>query len=106
MLKCSGVYVSPVEVENCLIGHPAVREAGVVGRRDAAGLEKTLAYVELAEGHAPSPDLAATLIAHARGCLAAFKAPRQIEFVDNLPRTDTGKIKRATLRAMAAELPA
>ncbi|MGB1013199.1 MAG: benzoate-CoA ligase family protein [Nannocystaceae bacterium] len=106
MLKCSGVYVSPVEVENCLIGHPAVREAGVVGRRDAAGLEKTLAYVELAEGHAPSPDLAATLITHARACIAAFKAPRQIEFVDNLPRTDTGKIKRATLRAMAAELPA
>ncbi|MCA9690452.1 MAG: hypothetical protein KC636_12645, partial [Myxococcales bacterium] len=104
MLKCSGVYVSPLEVENCLIGHPAVAEAGVVGQRDAAGLEKALAFIELAAGHAPSTALADELIAFARARIAPFKAPRRIEFLASLPRTDTGKIKRAALRERAAEL--
>lgn len=103
MLKCSGVYVSPVEVENCLIGHPAVQEVGVVGRRDGAGLEKTLAYVELAEGYSPSQELADAIISYAREHIAKFKAPREIEFLDTLPRTDTGKIKRGALRALACE---
>ncbi|MCB9752010.1 MAG: benzoate-CoA ligase family protein [Myxococcales bacterium] len=106
MLKCSGVYVSPLEVENCLIGHPAVREAGVVGHRDAAGLEKTLAYVELEDGHAPGDELAADIIQHCRARIAAFKAPRRVEFIAELPRTDTGKIKRGALRQLAASLPA
>lgn len=104
MLKCSGVYVSPVEVENCLLGHPAVHEAGVVGFRDAAGLEKAVAYVELTAGHAPGPALAAELLAHARANIAAFKAPRRVEFIDRLPRTETGKIRRAELRKLAAAL--
>ncbi len=103
MLKCSGVYVSPVEVENCLLGHPAVHEAGVVGVRDSAGLEKAMAYVELRAGHSPSDALAAEIIAYARGQIAAFKAPRRLAFVDALPRTDTGKIRRAALRKLAAE---
>ena len=106
MLKCSGVYVSPLEVENCLIGHPAVRESGVVGHRDAAGLEKTLAYVELEDGHAAGEALAAEIIQFCRERIAAFKAPRRIEFIPSLPRTDTGKIKRSALRKLAAELPA
>ncbi|MEZ4381808.1 MAG: benzoate-CoA ligase family protein [Nannocystaceae bacterium] len=101
MLKCSGVYVSPVEVENCLLGHEAVREAGVVGVRDAAGLEKAMAYVELNAGFEPSEALAEAIIAFARGQIAAFKAPRRVEFVASLPRTDTGKIKRGALRALA-----
>lgn len=104
MLKCSGVYVSPVEVENCLLGHPAVHEAGVVGYRDAAGLERAVAYVELAPGHAPSEPLRADLLAHARANIAAFKAPRRVEFIDVLPRTETGKIRRAELRKRAADL--
>lgn len=104
MLKCSGVYVSPVEVENCLLGHPAVREAGVVGVRDAAGLEKACAFVELSDGYAPAPELADAIIAHTRRHLAAFKAPRRLEFIDALPRTETGKIRRAELRRLAAEL--
>ena len=103
MLKCSGVYVSPVEVENALIGHPAVRESGVVGYRDEAGLEKTMAYVELAPGHEGSAALADELIAFARTTIAAFKAPRRIEFLAELPRTETGKIKRGALRALASE---
>jgi benzoate-CoA ligase len=104
MLKCSGVYISPVEVENCLLGHPAVHEAGVVGYRDAAGLEKAVAYVELAAGHTASDALAADIMTFARAQVAAFKAPRRIEFIATLPRTDTGKIRRAELRTLAATL--
>ena len=100
MLKCSGVYVSPVEVENCLLGHAAVHEAGVVGMRDADGLERALAYVELAKGHAPSDELAAEIIAYARENIAAYKAPREVRFLDSLPRTETGKIRRAALREL------
>ncbi len=102
MLKCSGVYVSPVEVENCLLGHAAVHEAGVVGYRDAAGLEKAMAYVELAAGYEASDALAEEIIAYAKDTIAPFKAPRRIVFVDDLPRTDTGKIKRGVLRQRAA----
>lgn len=101
MLKCSGVYVSPVEVENCLLGHDAVHEAGVVGFRDASGLEKAMAYVQLNDGHVASPELAESIMSFARENIAAFKAPRRVEFID-LPRTDTGKIIRAKLRDMAA----
>ncbi|EDM78871.1 Benzoate-CoA ligase family protein [Plesiocystis pacifica SIR-1] len=110
MLKCSGVYVSPVEVENALIGHPAVRESGVVGYRDDAGLEKTMAFVEVHDDHRAQLDdeaseaaLAEAIIEHCRGQIAAFKAPRRIEFVDDLPRTETGKIRRAALRELAKD---
>jgi benzoate-CoA ligase len=100
MLKCSGVYVSPMEVENCLIGHPAVQEAGVVGYRDEAGLEKAMAFVELKAGHEPGDALATDIIEFAKSNIAAFKAPRRIEFMDSLPRTETGKIKRGQLREL------
>ncbi len=102
MLKCSGVYVSPVEVENCLLGHPAVHEAGVVGYRDAAGLEKAMAFVELAAGHERREGLEAEILAYAKDHIAAFKAPRRVEIVDALPRTETGKIRRAELRERAS----
>jgi benzoate-CoA ligase len=101
MLKVSGVYVSPVEVENCLLGHPAVHEAGVVGVADEAGLDKAMAFVELADGHAGSDALAAEIVAYARSNIAPFKAPRWVRFVDELPRTETGKIRRAALRELA-----
>ncbi len=105
MLKCSGVYVSPVEVENCLLGHAAVLEAGVVGWRDSNGLEKTLAFVELNEGFSPSAGLATEIIHFARGAIAPFKAPRRVEFLAQLPRTETGKIVRSRLRQLADDLP-
>lgn len=101
MLKCSGVYVSPVEVENCLLGHAAVFEAGVVGYRDAAGLEKAMAFVELAAGHERRDGLEAEILEYAKDHIAAFKAPRRVEIVDALPRTETGKIRRAELRERA-----
>jgi benzoate-CoA ligase len=104
MLKVSGVYVSPVEVENALLAHPAVREGGVVGMRDAHGLERTLAFVELKDGHQGNVELAAEIIAHSRRTLAEFKAPRRVEFVEALPRTETGKIRRAALRELASKL--
>jgi benzoate-CoA ligase len=103
MLKCSGVYVSPMEVENCLIGHPAVQEAGVVGFRDATGLEKAMAFVELKPGHEASGALGEEIKTFARSNIAEFKAPRRIVFLDSLPRTETGKIRRAQLRELAAE---
>lgn len=102
MLKCSGVYVSPVEVENCLLGHAAIHEAGVVGYRDEAGLEKAMAFVELREGHEGSQALADEIMQFCRERIAAFKAPRRIEFMASLPRTETGKIRRAQLRRLAA----
>ncbi len=104
MLKCSGVYVSPVEVEDAVMGHASVREAGVAGFRDEAGLEKAMAFVELNEGFAGSDDLAEAIVAHVRNHIAAFKAPRKVVFVDELPRTETGKIRRARLRELAAEM--
>jgi benzoate-CoA ligase len=104
MLKCSGVYVSPVEVENALLGHPAVREAGVVGFRDENELEKTMAFVELNTGHEGCAALGEAIVEYCRTVLAAFKAPRRIEFVAELPRTETGKIRRAALRELAATL--
>ncbi len=103
MLKCSGVYVSPVEVENALLGHDAVFEAGVVGVRDASGLEKTMAYIELSEGHSPTGDLEESIIAYCRENLAPFKAPRMVRFLPELPRTETGKIRRAALRDLAQQ---
>lgn len=103
MLKCSGVYVSPVEVENCLLGHPAVHEAGVVAYRDEAGLEKAMAYIELSEGHTPSDALAEEIVTWSREHIAAFKAPRKVRFLEELPRTETGKIRRAKLRELAQE---
>ena len=103
MLKCSGVYVSPVEVENALLGHEAVFEAGVVGVRDEAGLEKTMAYVELNEGHSPSETLEQSIIAYCREHIAPFKVPRLLRFLATLPRTETGKIRRAALRELAQQ---
>lgn len=104
MLKCSGVYVSPAEVENALIGHPAVHESGVVGARTSDGLEKTLAFVELAEGFSGDAALEVELIEQCRQDIAPFKAPRKIVFIDALPRTETGKIRRAALRERAKEV--
>ena len=98
MLKVAGQWVSPAEVEARLVEHPAVVEAGVVGREDGDGLIRPQAFVVLDGGRAASPALAEELIAFARAGLAGYKAPRWIEFVDELPKTATGKIQRFRLR--------
>ena len=102
MLKVSGIYVSPAEVEAALITHPAVLEAAVVGRADGDGLTKPAAYVVLRPGIAGNADLAAELRAHVKSLLAPYKYPRWIEFISELPKTATGKIQRFRLRAGAA----
>jgi benzoate-CoA ligase len=103
MLKVSGIYVSPIEVESALIGHEAVLEAAVVGRADSDELVKPAAYVVLRPGHAPAPELAEALRQHVKTLLAPYKYPRWIEFVDELPKTATGKIQRFKLRARPAQ---
>jgi benzoate-CoA ligase family protein len=98
MLKVGGIWVSPVEVENTLVGHPAVLEAAVVGRQDTDELVKPNAFVVLKEGYAASPALAAELQGFVKDKIAPYKYPRWIEFVDELPKTATGKIQRFKLR--------
>jgi benzoate-CoA ligase len=102
MLKVGGIWVSPVEIENTLVEHPAVQEAGVIGRRDADDLEKPMAYVVLAAGQNGSPELARELQDFVRSKIAEYKRPRWIEFVDALPKTATGKTQRFKLRQAAA----
>jgi benzoate-CoA ligase len=101
MLKVSGIYVSPIEVESALVAHAAVLEAAVVGREDEWGLVKPAAFVVLKPGEAPSAALAGALKAHVKSRLAPYKYPRWIEFVDELPKTATGKTQRYRLRAAA-----
>jgi benzoate-CoA ligase len=95
MLKVSGIYVSPFEVEATLMQHPAVLEAAVIGKEDADGLTKTKAYVVLKSGQSVTDE---ELKAFVKERLAPYKYPRFIEFVDELPKTATGKIQRFRLR--------
>jgi benzoate-CoA ligase len=95
MLKVSGIYVSPFEVEATLVQHPAVLEAAVIGVPDAEGLTKTKAFVVLKEGAEASD---ADLKAFVKDRLAPYKYPRVIQYVPELPKTATGKIQRFKLR--------
>ena len=99
MLKVSGIYVSPFEVEATLVQHPAVLEAAVIGVPDAEGLTRTKAFVVLKAGQAATED---ALKAFVKERLAPYKYPRQIVFVDELPKTATGKIQRFKLRELEA----
>lgn len=98
MLKISGMWVSPVEIENALLGHPLVVEAAVVARVGADGLTQTVAFVVLKHGAAASPELDQNIREHVRSCLAAYKCPREVRFCSELPKTATGKIQRFLLR--------
>jgi 4-hydroxybenzoate-CoA ligase len=100
MLKVSGVWVSPFEVEEALISHPAVLEAAVIGREDEARLIKPKAFVILRqEGLDQDPGLLIMeLQEHVKARVGVWKYPRWIEFVDSLPKTATGKIQRFRLR--------
>lgn len=100
MLKISGIYVSPFEVEATLIQHPSVLEAAVIGVPDAQGLTKTKAFVVIKDG-AQATD--AELKAFVKDKLAPYKYPRQIVFVSDLPKTATGKIQRFKLRELENE---
>jgi benzoate-CoA ligase len=99
MLKVSGMYVSPFEVEAALVTHPDVLEAAVIGTQDEQKLIKPKAFVVTRPGVEPSEALANKLKQHVKDRLAPFKYPRWIEFVTELPKTATGKIQRFKLRA-------
>ncbi|AKT38426.1 benzoate-CoA ligase family protein [Chondromyces crocatus] len=98
MLKVSGQYVAPVEVELVLQQHECVLEAAVVGKLESNGLMKTCAFIVLREGHAPGDHLVVALQAFVKGRLAPHKYPREIVFLAELPKTATGKIQRFRLR--------
>jgi benzoate-CoA ligase len=95
MLKVSGIYVSPFEVEATLVQHPAVLEAAVVGVADDEGLTKTKAYVVLKSGSSATETELKDFV---KDRLAPYKYPRLIEFIGELPKTATGKIQRFKLR--------
>jgi benzoate-CoA ligase family protein len=99
MLKVAGMWVSPVEVENALLGHPHVAEAAVVGATDARGLTFAVAHVTLRSGCEGSTELAEEIRSHVKARLVSHKVPREIRFCGELPKTVTGKIQRFKLRA-------
>jgi benzoate-CoA ligase len=100
LLKSGGIYVSPLEVENCLMQHAAVQECCVVGKRDDAGLEKPLALVVLKSQFNASAAMEKDILAFAKSGLARYKAPHWVTFIDEpLPRNDRDKIDRKRLKA-------
>ncbi|PYS83169.1 MAG: benzoate-CoA ligase family protein [Acidobacteria bacterium] len=98
MLKVSGVFVAPAEIENCLLQHEAVLEAAVVGHDAGDGLVKPKAFLVLREGRAPSEELARDIKDFVKSRLALYKYPRRVEFVESLPKNDRGKIDRKQLK--------
>lgn len=98
MLKVGGIWCSPFEIEATLIEHPNVMEAAVVGLPDAAGLIKPEAWIILRPGVVPNDTLEKDLLAHCKAKMAPYKYPRKFHFVDDLPKTATGKIQRFRLR--------
>jgi len=102
MLRVSGQYVSPFEVEAALMRHEAVQEAAVVGKTGDDGLTRTLAYVVLKSGQDGDATLVQALQAFVKDQLAPHKYPREIRFLPELPKTATGKIQRFRLREAAA----
>ncbi|MBE7523790.1 MAG: AMP-binding protein [Burkholderiales bacterium] len=103
MFKAAGYRIGPSEIENCLVKHPAVANAAVVPSPDAERGNVVKAFIVLAAGHAPSPALEDDLRAHVRGKLAPYEYPREIEFIDALPMTTTGKVQRKVLREREAQ---
>ncbi|MFM8928612.1 MAG: acyl-CoA synthetase [Betaproteobacteria bacterium] len=103
MFKAAGYRIGPSEIENCLVKHPAVANAAVVPKPDAQRGAVVKAYIVLAAGHAPSAALVQALQHHVRGKLAPYEYPKDIEFIDSLPMTTTGKVQRRLLRLQEEE---
>lgn len=103
VITSSGYRIGPGEIEDCLIRHPAIAMAGVVGKPDEQRTEIVKAYVVLKEGTDPSDELAKDIATFVKTRLAAHEYPREVAFVDALPLTTTGKVIRRELRAMAEQ---
>ena len=102
MLKVSGVWISPIEIERVLIEHPAVQEAAVIAGTDRDGLTKTVACIVLRDGVRGTPDLSLELQAFVIARLPTFKRPHAVEFFPEFPKTATGKLQRFKLREITA----
>ena len=102
MFKAAGYRIGPSEIENCLVRHPAVANAAVVPSPDETRGNVVKAFVVLAPGFSPSSDLEADLARHVRQHLAPYEYPKEIEFIDALPMTTTGKVQRKVLREREA----
>jgi acetyl-CoA synthetase len=105
VIKTSGHLIGPFEVENILLEHKAVAEAGVIGKPDPVAFEVVKAFVSLKPGYEPTAELQLELLGFARSRLGAAIAPKEIEFKTSLPRTRSGKIMRRLLRARELGLP-
>lgn len=106
VIMTSGERVGPFEVESKLLEHPAIAEAGVIGKPDPVRGEIIKAFVALNEGYEPSEELKEEIRQFVKTGLAAHAAPREIEFKDKLPKTRSGKIMRRVLKAWELDLPA
>jgi acetyl-CoA synthetase len=105
LINSAGYRIGPFEVESALVGHPAVAEAAVIGKPDPLRGEIVIAFVVLKPGRSASDDLAEELRRFVKTRLSAHAYPREVTFVDQLPKTTSGKIQRFLLRARAAEAP-
>jgi acetyl-CoA synthetase len=98
VIESAGYRIGPAEIESCLVKHAAVANAAVIGKPDPARGAIVKAFIVLQPGHSPSESLIAQIQAHVRGRLAPYEYPREIEFIDALPMTTTGKVQRKELR--------
>ncbi|MDI1245605.1 MAG: AMP-binding protein, partial [Rhodoferax sp.] len=105
VIKSAGHLIGPFEVESVLMEHPAVAEAGVIGKPDPLLGAVVKAFVSLKSGHEPTEALRLDIMAHARKRLGAAVAPKEIAFMAVLPRTRSGKIMRRLLKARELGLP-
>jgi acetyl-CoA synthetase len=103
VFKAAGYRIGPSEIENCLVKHPSVANAAVVPKPDQERGNLVKAYVVLSVGFRASDDLVQALQAHVRGLLAPYEYPKEIEFIEALPMTTTGKVQRRVLRLQEEE---
>jgi len=97
VLKVGGIFVAPLEIENCLLTHPVVSECAVIGAEDYQGLIKPKAFIVLKDAK-PSEDMANEIKQHVKNNLAPYKYPRWVEFIDELPKDDRGKVRKRALK--------
>jgi acetyl-CoA synthetase len=103
MFKAAGYRIGPSEIENCLVQHPAVANAAVVPTPDPERGNLVKAFIVLTKGHAPSAGLEQAIRDHVRARLAPYEYPKEIEFIDELPMTTSGKVQRRVLRLREEE---